>query len=100
MTRISRCIATQISQDRKLRTRTLIQCGGLLRLSGLLEICDILEGEDLQNYPEGYEKAATLLGILLKATEEIDSISSPEMLEGFKKTGKRLLKQSTAKVVY
>lgn len=87
-------------QTRKLRTRTLIQCGGLLKLSGLLEVCEILEGEDLQRDLEGYGKAATLLGILLQAREDIENINSSEIFEGFKKSGKRLFKQTTAKAVY
>jgi len=88
------------NQERKLRTRTLIQCGGLLKLSGLLEVCEILEGEDLQRDLEGYEKAAILLGILLQAREDIENINLPETFEGFKKSDRRLFKQSTAKVVY
>ena len=36
---------------RKKRTRTLIQMGSLIKLSGLMEICEIEEGNDLQSNP-------------------------------------------------
>ena len=48
---------------RKRRTRTLIQLGGLIEKSGLMEKLEIEVGDDLQ---EGVQslKAATLLGAL------------------------------------
>ncbi len=87
----------QNTQGRKLRTRTLIQAGGLLSLSGLLEQCDILEGEDLQNDLEGHEKAATLLGILIEASEALLQNNDTHHMENFKKLGIRKMKQETAK---
>jgi len=83
--------------ERKARTRTLIQCGGLLSLSGLVDLCGIIEGEDLQQDIEAYEKAATLLGILCDAREKI---ANEDQLQKFRKFGKTILKKSAAKSFY
>ena len=48
---------------RQSRTRTLIQIGGLVSLTPLLDFCDIVLGEDLQS-SESQHKANLLLGIL------------------------------------
>lgn len=85
------------TQKRKLRTRTLIQAGGLLSLSGLLEQCEILEGEDLQSEPEGYEKGATLLGILAEASEVLLLNKDKHVMEKHRALGVRILKQAAAK---
>lgn len=85
------------TQERKLRTRTLIQCGGLLNLSGLLEQCDIMEGEDIQHDLESYEKAAMLLGILVNASETFLKNNNTQQMEKFKKIGKTRMKQASAK---
>jgi len=84
--------------ERKARTRTLIQCGGLVSLSGLVDLCGIIEGEDLQQDLEAYEKAATLLGILCDAREKITN--DKEQLHKFRKFGKTILKKSAAKSFY
>ena len=90
----------QTSQDRKLRTRTLIQCGGLLSLSGLLDVCNIQEGDDLQSDLPSHDKAATLLGILLEAKQKLENENAFENLDNHRKSGKRLLKISAARAVY
>lgn len=60
-------VKTHGNKQRKMRTRTLIQLGGLLNISPLLSICGIELGDDLQlEYPD---KAAILLGILINATK-------------------------------
>lgn len=87
----------QSTQERKLRTRTLIQAGGLLSLSGLLEQCEIAEGEDLQNDLEGHEKAATLLGILIDASETLLQNNDAQQMQRFRKIGESKMKQTTAK---
>jgi hypothetical protein len=87
----------QDTQERKLRTRTLIQSGGLLSLSGLLEQCEISEGEDLQSDPEGYEKGATLLGILIDASETLLQKNNTQQMERFRKIGESKMKQAAAK---
>ena len=87
------------TQERKLRTRTLIQAGGLLSLSGLLEQCDIMEGEDIQHDLESYEKAAMLLGILINASETFLQNNDTQQMEKFKKIGKTRMKQAVARYV-
>jgi hypothetical protein len=87
----------QNTQDRKLRTRTLIQVGGLLSLSGLLDQCDVAEGEDLQSDLEGYEKGATLLGILLEASEKLINTNDTNTMDIYRQIGVKKLKQSGAK---
>ncbi|MGV8948899.1 MAG: conjugal transfer protein TraD [Candidatus Paracaedibacter sp.] len=97
--RESYVLAQQSAQDRKLRTRTLIQAGGLLSLSGLLEQCDIFEGEDLQNDLHGHEKAATLLGILIEASETLLQNNDTNQLTNYKKIGEYRMKQAVTKYV-
>jgi hypothetical protein len=51
-------------QFRKARTRTLIQLGGLVDKSGLLESLNITLGDDLQKDYEHLESSAILTGAL------------------------------------
>lgn len=95
--KVSHLMQKQGTQERKLRTRTRIQAGGLLRLSGLLDQCDISEGEDLQYDFEGYKKAATLLGILIKASEALLQNHDTQQMEQFRKIGESKMKQTAAK---
>ena len=95
--KVSHLMQKQGTQERKLRTRSLIQAGGLLSLSGLLEQCEIFEGEDLQSDPEGYEKGATLLGILIDASEKLLQNNDTQQMQRFKKIGESKMKQSAAK---
>lgn len=80
------------NSQRKARTRTLIQLGGLLNLTPLLSICDIELGDDLQL--EHPDKAATLLGLLVCLSEQLSEPKSSEDLKNFKDVGIRLLKQN------
>ncbi len=59
----------QYNTNRKNRTRLLIQCGGLLSKSGLLEAFRLTQGDDLQAY-ENRPKALQLLGFLITCFEE------------------------------
>lgn len=95
--KVSHLMQKQGTQERKLRTRTLIQAGGLLSLSGLLEQCEIYEGEDLQNDLEGHEKAATLLGILINASEALLQNNDTQQMQRFRNIGTRKMKQAAAK---
>ncbi|MBW8308337.1 MAG: conjugal transfer protein TraD [Candidatus Paracaedibacteraceae bacterium] len=79
---------------RNRRTRTLIQTGGLVSLSGLMAICDIQEGDDLQNALNDTDKAATLLGILITCVENLRDELSQDHLDHFKEKGIRTLKMS------
>ena len=95
--KVSTIMQKESTQERKLRTRTLIQAGGLLSLSGLLEQCDISEGEDLQSDLESYEKAATLLGILIDASESLLQNNDTQQMQRFRKIGESKMKQAAAK---
>lgn len=55
--------------ERKLRTRTLIQLGGLIQKSGVMDAFHITPGDDLQDY-ENLEKASQLLGFLHEVFEK------------------------------
>jgi hypothetical protein len=82
----------QENSQRKARTRTLIQMGGLLDLTPLPSICGINLGDDLQlDHPD---KSATLLGILLHLCEKIPESISGDDLENFKTKGINFLKKN------
>lgn len=53
-----------VMQFRKARTRTLIQLGGLIEKSGLLQPLNINLGDDLQKDLEHLESTAILTGLL------------------------------------
>jgi len=55
--------------QRKARTRTLIQLGGLIEKAGLLDFVELETGQDLQKDPATFEDAATLMGALLSLKE-------------------------------
>jgi hypothetical protein len=55
-------IRREEQSDRRSRTRTLIQIGGLVFTTPLTELCDISEGDDLQDLE--FNKGALLAGIL------------------------------------
>ncbi|MDR2723672.1 MAG: conjugal transfer protein TraD [Holosporaceae bacterium] len=83
----------QENKQRKARTRTLIQLGGLLDLTPLLSICDINLGDDLQlEYPD---KAATLLGILSHFCKQLPEEISEEDLSQLKNSGVKSIKSKT-----
>ena len=74
--------------ERKARTRTLIQLGGILSLTPLLDICDIHLGDDLQlSYQD---KADFLLGVLHTLCEHLPDTLSPSDLSHFQNIGKSL----------
>ena len=57
--------------ERMKRTRTLIQVGGLVSLSGLLERFDITLGDDLQLDNIAKDKSRILMGVLLSVMEQL-----------------------------
>ena len=88
--------------QRKARTRTLIQIGGLLNMVGLPQLCGINEGDDLQLDLENQDKAATLLGMLAHVNENLLKSPHPletnsSILEEFKQCGIRMMKDHEAK---
>ena len=80
---------------RKKRTRTLIQLGSLIKLSGLMEICEIEEGNDLQSNPEDADKASTLLGVLITCIENMRDELDESVLDVLKQKGIRTLKMNS-----
>lgn len=74
---------------RKSRTRQMIQVGGILQRSGLLDAFLIAPGDDLQDY-ENRDKAAKLLGFLTSCFEE--NIFDEGNVERWRTVGERLLK--------
>ena len=83
----------QENKQRKMRTRTLIQLGGLLDITPLPAICGIELGDDLQI--DHRDKAATLLGILSHFCEQLPENISEEKLGKFRTIGVKLLKMKT-----
>jgi hypothetical protein len=82
----------QQNSERKARTRTLIQMGGLLEITPLPSICKINLGDDLQlDYPD---KSATLLGLLLHLSEQIPETIIHNDFEKFRKIGVNYLKKN------
>ncbi len=85
-------LKTTAKAKRMSRTRTLIQLGGLVQKSGLMELCEITEGDDLQGNLESHDKAAVLLGILSEATESLLSLGEDALkshLSSLQKNGKK-----------
>jgi len=93
----SHLIKSEVDGERKRNTRTKIQAGGLLILSGLFEQCNLSEGDDLQYDLEGREKAATLLGILIDASETLLQNNNTQQIEKFRKLGEAKLKRAASK---
>ena len=93
---------TYDNTDRRARTRTLIQMGGLLNMIGIPQLCGIEDGDDLQQDLENQDKAATLLGMLVHLNEKLSektlALDSSE-LEGFKQRGVRLMKDHELKKI-
>ncbi len=79
----------QQRSDRRRRTRMLIQAGGIVHKSGLLDAFLIAPEDDLQNY-ENLHKAAKLLGFL-HACFEKNSFDEAHF-ERWQRIGERLLK--------
>jgi hypothetical protein len=85
---------TTPSMDRKARTRTLIQLGGLLEKLNLPEIFGLELGDDLQDYDTNWNSACLLIGFLEQAKSTLlpqDEIPDT-LFETWHKTGERILK--------
>lgn len=79
-------------QHRRARTRTLIQLGGLVEKSGLMDLANIKLGEDLQLDYEAYEKAATLFEMLSESFLKFENTNSKEF-EHLKEKGLKKMKK-------
>ena len=62
--------------ERKARTRTLIQLGGLMDVSGLLNVFDICAGDDLERDATKSDNGAALLGCLITVMEQMPAVIS------------------------
>lgn len=78
------------SSNRKARTRTLIQMGSIVSLSGLSSLLNIEEGDDLQLDMISKDKAAMLLGAIseIMESESPSSVTQQRWLD----KGIRILK--------
>lgn len=90
----------QTNNKRRARVRTLIQAGALIKLTGLFDLCNIQEGDDLQYDTTSRDKSAVLLGILLDSVHTIPSPPDDRQIEVWQETGIRFLKQQSAQTFY
>ena len=76
---------------RKARTRTMIQLGGLLEKSGLLDDLNLAPGDDLQKDPDCFDSAAILMGALheLRAILYTEEAEAQKIL--WRERGKEML---------
>ena len=81
-------LKTMDKTERKSRTRTLIQLGGLLNISPLLSLCEIELGDDLQISHQ--DKADTLLGIISVLCNNLPEAINEGELDHFKNLGSAL----------
>ncbi len=79
----------QHNSERQSRTRLLIQSGGLLQKSGILDAFQIQVGDDLQDF-ESLHKASRLLGFLSHSLETFDR--SDATISDYERIGERLLR--------
>lgn len=87
----------QNERDRKARTRSLIQLGGLVSVSGLDEYCGIELGKDLQTDETLRESVELFLGLLINISEQLPHPLTPSIKENLIAKGKRALHMHLAK---
>ena len=76
---------------RKSRTRTLIQLGGLIEKTNLLEPLALTLGDDLQKNETLFDQVAILAGAFTELYEPLKNDSSQKMI--WKEKGKKALAQ-------
>lgn len=77
--------------QRKARTRTLIQLGGLAEKSGLLNTLGLCVGDDLQRELSCYEGVSILMGILSEAQDRLNEGSGNAQKHLWRERGKEVL---------
>jgi hypothetical protein len=87
-------------QERMLRTRTLIQVGGIISITGLLEKFNIELGEDLQSDTNQMDKAAVLLGVFMRVMEQIPNDLTSEEINALKQKGITKMNMHNSEYVY
>ncbi len=80
-----------MSDDRRARTRTLIQLGGLVEKSGVLDVLGITMGQDLQKDPTLFNKVAILSAALKENTKVISQLSETDLVKWIA-SGRNILK--------
>ncbi len=80
-----------MSDDRRARTRTLIQLGGLVENSGVLDVLGITMGQDLQKDPTLFNKVAILSAALKENTKVISQLSETDLVKWIA-SGRNILK--------
>ena len=76
---------------RKARTRTLVQLGGLMAKSGLIDLFEIELGQDLQTDDEVFEDVAALMGALVEIKYACDLNTLPQQKILWAEKGKQAL---------
>ena len=74
---------------RKTRTRTLVQLGGLVEKSGILEVLQLEIGDDLQKDELCFDGVSTLMGAFADLVKTIREDETQVML--WCENGKRIL---------
>lgn len=82
-----------MNQQRSARVRSLIQLGGLIVKSGIIEKLGIEIGTDLQKNEAQKRKAYTLLGLLIR---QLSVPQKAEELENLELLGKQFLFEKQA----
>lgn len=83
-----------MTDERRARTRTLIQLGGLIERSGLMDALKIEVGQDLQQDPEVFN-AVAILSALLNESSKTLSMGSSEDKAKWIDLGRDILKVNT-----
>ena len=76
---------------RKARTRTMIQLGGLIEKSGLLDDLNLTPGDDLQRDPDCFDSAAILMGALCELLQNFNTEDEPAQKILWRERGKEIL---------
>jgi hypothetical protein len=76
---------------RKARTRTLIQLGGLLEKSGILDDINLAPGDDLQKDSSCFDSVAILMGALCELRQNFHTDDAPAQKILWCERGKEML---------
>ena len=77
--------------QRKAKTRTKIQLGGLIEKSGILDDLNLTPGDDLQKDPDCHESVAILMGALCELRQNLHSEYAQAQMLLWRERGKAAL---------
>lgn len=83
--------------DHKSRTRTLIQVGSLINITGLLEHFNIEMGDNLSATLSDKDKVAAFLGFLMDIKHKVLPTLTDTQVETWKHMGVQLLEERSTK---